>query len=307
MDRSRWKVKDYQRALASRGAKISGRKKELQERLEAYERNDNFGYQVIISDDDPLPHFPDISKFRTLTDEAEVPKIARSHVEQYVLYRQELDAPTKVTKAMEKGEKMVQSDNVLALSFFHEKPSPSSSSDEGSASILYLSGIVEAAMRSKTTYSMKLVIDGMGEPLQSHCECPAGKGPTATCKHIVAILLVLVKFAEEGTLQVQLSCTETLQTFKRPAKSHQGSPVQAENLGKQYDWDHDPRPKKYQKWTGDMVMDHIYNATTNFCAESGLDIGFRHAMPVTGDRNRKGDLAAVELDHDYLKYPLVEQ
>ena len=49
MDRSKWKVKDYQRELAARGAKISGRKKELEERLEAYERNDNFGATPIIS------------------------------------------------------------------------------------------------------------------------------------------------------------------------------------------------------------------------------------------------------------------
>ena len=67
MDRSRWKVVDYQRALAARGAKVSGRKKELEERLAAYERNENFGYQAIISQDDPLPHFPDISKFRENT------------------------------------------------------------------------------------------------------------------------------------------------------------------------------------------------------------------------------------------------
>ena len=307
MDRIRWQVKDYQRALAARGAKISGRKKELEQRLEDYERNDNFGYQAIILDDDPLPHFPDISKFRTLTDEAEIPKIARSHVQQYVVYRQELDAPTKVTKAIERGEKMLKSNNVLALSLFHEQPSPSTSSDddEGSSSVLYVSGIVEAEMKSKTTYSMKMAMDGeTGEVLQAHCECPAGRGPTGTCKHIVAGLLALVKFAQEGTLQVQLSCTETLQTFKKPTKSHHGSPVLAENLPrrksvKTFDWEHDPRPMKYQKLSDTMILDHIYNATTNFCSNSGLDISFRYAY-------KKADLAAAELDHDYLKKPLVQ-
>ena len=63
-DRSRWKVSDYQRALAAIGAKVSGRKKDLVDRLEAYERNNNFGFQPLISDEDPHPHFPDISKFR---------------------------------------------------------------------------------------------------------------------------------------------------------------------------------------------------------------------------------------------------
>ena len=305
MDRSKWTVKHYQRALASRGAKVSGRKKELQERLEAYERNDNFGYQAIITDEDPLPHFPDICKFKTLTptDGAVVPKIAKSHVEQYVLYRQALDAPTKVTKAIARGEKMLNSDTVLALSYYLEKAAPSTSSDEGSPSVLYISGIVEAEMRSKTTYNMKIVIDGQtGEVLQAHCEGPAGRGPTASCKHIVAVLLSLVKFAQEGQLQVKLTCTETLQTFKRPARSHQGSPVRAESLpfrkGTEYDWEDDPRPKKYRNW---CMEDHMYSATTNFCFESGLDLSLRYAYP----QEYKVDLAAAELHHDYLKEPLV--
>ena len=309
MDRSKWKVIDYQRALASRGAKISGRKKELEERLAAYERNDNFGYQVIVAANDPLPNFPDISNFRTLKDKTEVPTITRSHVEQYVLYRQELDAPTKVTKAMEKGEKMLESENVLALSFFHEPSASSSSSDdEESPTIIYLSGMVEAAMRSKTTYSMKFALDGnSGEVLVGHCECPAGRGPTASCKHIVAGLLALVKFAKEGDMQVQLSCTETIQTFKKPTKSHQGPPVQAENLGKKsFDWDKDPIPKKYQKWYDSNLMDHVYNAATNFCSNSGLDISIKYAMPASGTQNRKVDLAAAEDDHDYLEKPLVQ-
>ena len=260
-DRAKWTVKDYQRALAARGAKVSGRKKELVELLEAYERNDNFGATPIIGDtDNPLPFFPEITKFRTLTqsNQGEVPKIARAHVEQYVLYRQGLKGGT-----MEKGEKMMG--EIHALSFFNESaesstlssgPSTSSSvssasssassassaassassasssaasftsssSEEGSNRLLYITGIVGAAMKKGVTYNMKLVIDDSGEVLQAHCECPAGRGPTGTCKHIVTVLLALVQFAKEGTLQVQLSCTEELQTFKKPKRSHQGFP-----------------------------------------------------------------------------------
>ena len=78
MDRSRWTVKDYQRALASRGAKVSGRKKELIDRLEAYERNDNFGAQPIISEaQDPLPNFPSISEFRYARATSEIVLVFR--------------------------------------------------------------------------------------------------------------------------------------------------------------------------------------------------------------------------------------
>ena len=50
LPRSKWKVIHYQRALAARGAKVSGRKKELIERLELYERNEIFGATPIIDD-----------------------------------------------------------------------------------------------------------------------------------------------------------------------------------------------------------------------------------------------------------------
>ena len=299
-DRSRWTVKDYQRALAVRGAKVSGRKKELVERLEAYERNDNFGATPIIvaGHGDPLPHFPDVSKFRSLTeaDQEVLPKImARSHVEQYILYRQNLGPKDKMPAALERGDKM--SGEVLALSYFLESAAPSTSSEEGSSQLLYITGIVRAEMRKTVTYNMKLVIDGdCGEVLQAHCEGPAGMGPTSSCKHIVAVLLVLVKFVQEGSLQVQQSCTDQLQTFKKPKRSHDGSPVRAEELGKGLTY-RDPRPICYRNMKG--YRDFVFNETTNFCAETGLDITMRYAYP-------KADLGDAQLAHDYLKKPFGE-
>ena len=298
-DRSRWTVKHYQRALASRGAKVSGRKKELIDRLEAYERNDNFGAQPIISEldsQDPLPNFPSISEFRTLTHQGcdLVPKIVHAHVEQYVLFRQELGPKDNVAKAIMHGEKMIG--EVLALSYYRESAVPSA--EEGSNALLYITGIVRAEMRTTMTYNMKLVIDAgeNGEVMQSHCECPAGRGPTGTCKHTVAVLLVLVKFADDGILEVQHSCTDELQTFKKPTGTHKGSPVRAEELGKAIK-KRDPRPEKYRNMEG--YPDYVYNMTTNFCAETGLDVTMRYNYP-------KADVQKAQLDHDYLALPFVQ-
>ena len=298
MDRSRWKVIDYQRALAARGAKVSGRKKDLIERLEAYERNDNFGAAPIVLDGDPLPNFPEMSKFRTLTssDRGMIPKIGKSHITEYVLWRQALDdEPNEDISAIANGEKMIS--EVLALSYFLQPAAPTTSSEEPSSSLLYLTGIVRAEMKKKNTYNLKIVLDGNGEVLQSHCEGPAGRGPTGTCKHVVAVLLMLVKFVEEDTLLVQLSCTEQLQTFKRPARLHEGSPVRAEKLGKG-GTDYDPRPLKYRNMEG--YSDMVNNATINFCARSNLNISMRYGI-------EKADLAIAQLDHDYLETPFVEQ
>ena len=272
MDRSRWKVIDYQRALAARGAKVTGRKKELIERLEAYERNDNFGASPVVPEGgDPLPHFPEMSNFRSLTtsDREAVPKICHSHVKEYVLWRQALDQePNEDASAIANGEKMIT--EVLALSCYLEQSPPHSSSSESGGPLFYVTGIVRAEMRTKVTYSLKLVLDGEnGEVLSAHCEGPAGRGPTGSCKHIVAVLLLLVKFIEEGELLVQQSCTEQLQTFKKPSRPHVGEPVQAEKLGKG-GTDYDPRPLKYRNMPG--YADMVYNATTNFCYRTGMDI-----------------------------------
>ena len=36
-------------------------------------------------------------------------------------------------------------------------------------------------MTKKVYYSYKLKVDNSGEILNSHCECPAGRGPYGTC------------------------------------------------------------------------------------------------------------------------------
>jgi hypothetical protein len=109
----------------------------------------------------------------------------------------------------------------LALSFLH--PSGQDA--------IFFSGIVGAEMKKQVTYNVKLVVGVNGEVKNSHCECPAGQGPHATCKHITCILIILHKFVESGELRVAKSCTETLQSFKKPRRMHDGGPIQADKLG----------------------------------------------------------------------------
>ena len=60
-----------------------------------------------------------------------------------------------------------------------------------------------------------------GEVKNSDCECPAGKGPYGTCKHVAAVCLLLIKFRETRTIAIPRGCTENLQTFHKPKKSFQ--------------------------------------------------------------------------------------
>ena len=61
-----------------------------------------------------------------------------------------------------------------------------------------------------------------GDAINSDCECPAGKGPHGTCKHLAAVMLMLQHFTETGNVAVDKSCTENLQLFHKPKATYHG-------------------------------------------------------------------------------------
>lgn len=61
-----------------------------------------------------------------------------------------------------------------------------------------------------------------GDTLNSDCECPAGKGPHGTFKHLAAVLLMLQHFTETGSVVIDKSCTENLQLFHKPKSTYNG-------------------------------------------------------------------------------------
>ena len=71
VDMSHWKDKTVsviKQALADRGAKTTGKKDELIERLVGYEENDDFkGPRVVLPEADPMPEFPPTAFFSPLT------------------------------------------------------------------------------------------------------------------------------------------------------------------------------------------------------------------------------------------------
>ena len=227
--------------LERRGAKVTGRKKELVERLEAYEKNCNFQSKVLVElpSQNPMPVWPD-GTFSSLTQshQEDIPRIRAEHIEQYVLFRQVCDQASAEDKnSLKKGALMAR-ENIAALSFLK---------DPGSNQFFF-TGIVSAAMKKKVQYSVKFVLDSStAEIKSSHCECPAGMGPHGTCKHIIATLIALSEFSAKGTLSIQQSCTSELQKFHHPKRLHNGSPIKAEKMGRGLaEEDDDPRPMKFR-------------------------------------------------------------
>jgi len=107
--------------LEKRGAKVTGRKKELIERLESYEKNANFSGPSInfnLPDIISMPTWP-MSGFASLTSlsRENIPKICKAHIEQYVLYRQGCDKQSVKDKSSLKKGSLMANEAVSALSF----------------------------------------------------------------------------------------------------------------------------------------------------------------------------------------------
>ena len=197
---------------------------------------------------------------------------------------------------MQKGEKMAVEEMVQAASYYEEQ-------DTG---ITYFSGIVSAAMRNSTAYICQLTVEkASGEVLNTNCDCPAGKGPHGTCKHVIAILLIVEKLKTSGELLITGSCTDQLQSFKKPRVPHTGGPVAAEKLGHGVkEEDDDPRPLEFRGRPS--YNDELYNGTVNYCAATGKDVSWRYwqpPVPISESYSYLADLREAQIDHHYFKKP----
>ncbi|XP_062616798.1 uncharacterized protein LOC134278502 [Saccostrea cucullata] len=134
-------------------------------------------------------------------------------------------------------------------------------------------------MKNKVTYNYKLRLEKQsGDILSSHCECPAGKGPNGTCKHLAAVMVMLERFTGLGELTgIEKTCTENLMMFNKPKTSHKGSPVKVEHLSRKRKSESildDPRPEKRRNMEG--FEDRVRNILINYTAKSSADIAYRY-------------------------------
>ena len=78
----------------------------------------------------------------------------------------------------------------------------------------FVSAIVWAEMRKAASYKIDISINRDGVIQESQCECGAGEGPTAHCKHVGAVLYGLTCFCQTGIVTTELTCTQVTITFK---------------------------------------------------------------------------------------------
>lgn len=121
---------------------------------------------------------------------------------------------------------------------------------ENGKELKFLRAVVWAEMRTNVTYTVDIRLNDLGTIEEAQCECGAGQGPSAHCKHVICVLIGSREFRRTGSVLTEVTCTSKLQTFHR-AKSYKASPMKMGTLhelrqnmpGLRYD----PRPEKYRK------------------------------------------------------------
>ena len=82
---------------------------------------------------------------------------------------------------------------------------------------IFLRAICHPEMRKDRIYNLQMSIDKNNFDITSaSCDCPAGKGPTASCKHVGALCYALVEFCTSGKIPEFLTCTDRLQQWNKP-------------------------------------------------------------------------------------------
>lgn len=232
--------------------------------MEAYARNRDFRGETVILPEPLDPDWPCVG-FHQLQQSHKIllPKLSTAQVDGYFEYRLASDSHAAADiKAIEKGKRLLEGRRVYACSIHV-------STD------IFFSGIVGAAMKKKVTCSYKIKINKQtGEVKNSHCECPSGKGPHGTCKHIASVLLMLVDFISSGSLRIQRTCTESLQTHHQPKRKYVGSLAKAETMPAKKICLDDPRPDKLRNWQG--YEDHVRNSVVNYCSKTSKDLTMRY-------------------------------
>lgn len=99
----------------------------------------------------------------------------------------------------------------------------------------YLKGKVAAEQRKQVVYTVDTRILRDKTVSDVRCECAAGVGPAAHCKHVIVVFKASADFKISKTYLVREVCTEKLQSFHKP-KRFTYSPVKAKDL-------QIPRPK----------------------------------------------------------------
>lgn len=95
----------------------------------------------------------------------------------------------------------------------------------------YVKGSCKKTMKA-VQYEVDVKLNKNGTPEESHCECPAGSGTEAKCKHVAVLLYGIQHMVDIKIILLHQVCTQKLQTFHVPKAPFTDSPLAAAKLPK---------------------------------------------------------------------------
>jgi len=158
--------------------------------------------------------------------------------------------------------------------------------------VIYTIGsVVWAEMKKQTSYKVDISLDTHGVVHEAQCECGAGQGPTAHCKHVTTVLYALHRLSVDGSVLTEQTCTQVLQTFHH-VKPYTGSPMTTADLHKlrSQNYIYDPRPK--ERIDCSAYQSHFRNTVLSFQT--------KERMPLT-QLYKPANPYALFSDHQYLQ------
>ena len=246
-------------------------------RLESYDRNNNFKTNDAINPSFQMT-LPDSILYKDIHGDIQIPDVSMDTLETYL---------NLVDKAMDsKAKNLYREKYLLSIRFAKSED-------------VYIEARCAAEMRKNMIYEIDISLDENGVILEGQCDCGAGMGPSAHCKHVCAVFLGLIDFSEHKQVNVRASCTSRLQTFHH-TKQFTGSPLKASEMkirktegrsSLSCNISFDPRPENLRKRP--EYATEFRNACVNYASTSA-------SMPVT-QLYPPANPYAFASDHDYLK------
>lgn len=158
----------------------------------------------------------------------------------------------------------------------------------------YFTSTIWAEMKKNVAYRTDISFQN-GIICETQCECTAGEGPSAHCKHVGTTLYALIEFTKGKDIVTEQTCTQTLQSFNQ-VKPSQGKPVKAKDLPgntvTNLRWE--TRPEGYRP--GSHYKDYFRNIMIGF---QTTEPGRTPVLQMCGYANMRG-----MQDHDYCGSPM---
>ncbi|XP_014675328.1 PREDICTED: uncharacterized protein LOC106815391 [Priapulus caudatus] len=268
-----WKLPQLREELKKRGVKVSGRKKELVDRLCGLDNLGRLASQNI--EPEFVMDVPEPKAYQDIhAGMSTVVTISQQRLIDYLRSNEK-----------EYDEKVEEMYNERYVRFIRV------ADGDGKQ---FLRGCVWAEMRKNVSYDVDVSIDQNGVVQEAQCDCAAGQGPTAHCKHVACILYCVVQFGKCKKIITEVTCTQRLQTFHH-AKAYRSSPMKAAKLHdmRGHSFRYDPRPEEYRNQEG--YPDHFQNAVINYQASCGTN----NKMPVV-QLYQPANPHALNFMHDYV-------